>query len=647
MLNWNDIDDASITHYQYQLRKPKFDETYGPWINIPVNGASTTEYTITGLKIDTLYNIRLRACNFLYLCGANGKLYHVRPCAATECEPVKITLPPRVFTPTNTPWPGFWFYDDDGSIHEAAIETLAAAGATRGCRPRFYCPTEQVTRGQFASLLARALSLRPDGKDYFSDDNSSVHEAAVNALAAAGATRGCRPRFYCPTEQVTRGQMATMLARALPGPAPDDAEDYFGDVDGSVHEAAVNALAAAGVISGCGPGSFCPADPVRRDHAAAILARALGLQPAPIASSPWRLELIADGIDGGPTDLQAPTGDDRAFFTTKPGMIYTIANGAVSPEPFLDLTHKVKSAGAEQGLLGLAFHPDYAANRKFFVFYTDHDNHSQIYQYQADPQNPDRADPATARRIITFEQTSDLGFHLGGQLQFGPDGYLYIAVGYGDFSAEAQNPRTALGTIVRIDVDNGDPYSIPADNPYADDQAGLPEIWAYGLRNPWRFSFDDPHIYIADVGGAGLEEINIADASERAINYGWPTMEGTGCNMPSNCNTHGLFNPQITYPRNEGVAVIGGYVYRGHAIPEMNGHYFYSDFSGQWIRTFLYDNGQITQQQQWPRPDQSLTTRIRSYVTVIYSFGTDSHGELYILTRNSIHKIVPAVASVP
>ena len=548
-----------------------------------------------------------------------------------------------------SPWPGSRFIDTYNSIHEAAIDTLAAADVAQGCDPYRFCPAEELTRGQFASLLARAFrDLVPgDASDYFSDDDGSTHETAINALAAAGVISGCGPGSFCPDEELTRGQMTTMLARALPGPAPDDTEDYYSDDDDSAHEAAVNVLTAKGIVSGCGPGSFCPADPVRRDHAASVLVRALGLQPVPIASSPWRLTPVGYGIDGGATDLQAPAGDDRAFFTTKPGMMHIIADGAVWPEPFLDLTHKVKSTGPEQGLLGLAFHPDYAANRKFFVFYTDLDGHSQVYQYQADPQNPDRADPATARRIITFEQTSDLGFHLGGQLQFGPDGYLYIAVGYGEFAAEAQNPRTALGTIIRIDVDNGDPYSIPADNPYADGQAGLPEIWAYGLRNPWRFSFDGPHIYIADVGELSLEEINIADATEGAINYGWPTMEGTRCYMPPNCDTPGLSNPQITYPRDEGVAVIGGYVYRGQAIPEMNGHYFYSDLTGQWIRTFLYDNGQITQHHQWPQPDQSIATRTRPYGNRIFSLGIDGHGELYILTDRSVLKIVPAVASVP
>ena len=548
---------------------------------------------------------------------------------------MEILFHTPVFTPTVPLRPGFWFSDDDGSVHETAIEALAAAGIIRGCRQFLYCPAEEVTRGQFASLLVRAFpGLVPDdAEDYFGDDDGSVHEAAINALAAAGIADGCGPGSFCPVEELTRAQMSTMLARALPGPAPPG-RDHFSDDDGRVYEAAVNALAAKGVISGCGPGSFCPVDPIRRDHTAAVLARALGLEPAEIEPIPWRLEPVAEGINvGHPTDLQAPTGDDRAFFTTKPGMIHIITDGdAISPEPFLDLTSEILSRGSEQGLLGLAFHPDYAANRKFFVFYTGLDGHSQVYQYQTDPQNPNRADPATARRIITFE-TKDIN-HNGGQLQFGPDGYLYIAVGDNSKDIESRNLQTELGAILRIDVNNGDPYSIPADNPYADGQAGLPEIWAYGLRNPWRFSFDSPHIYIADVGAAHLEEINIADASEGAINYGWPTMEGTRCTTPrSNCDTAGLFPPQIEYSHGEGIAIIGGYVYRGNAIPEMIGHYFYTDVFAKWIRTFAYTNGNITEHYEWPILTKSPELK--------YSFGTDGHGEIYLLTDRSVHKIVP------
>ena len=487
-----------------------------------------------------------------------------------------------------------------------------------------------MTRGQFATLLARAFPawVPVDADDYFGDDDGSVHEAAVNGLAAAGITAGCGPGRFCPADPMTRAQAATLLARAIPGLTPPD-RDHFSDDDGTVHEVAVNALAENGIVSGCGPGRFCPADPMRRDQAAALLARALGLEPAQPEPSPWRLEPVATGIDGGPTDLQAPAGDDRAFLATRQGTIFVIADGALSPEPFLDLTGEVLSAGSEQGLLGLAFHPRYRDNRRFYVFYTDSDGHSQIYEYRTDPGNPNRADASTAHRIITIKQRRAV--HMGGQLQFGADGYLYISVGDDSRTDNAQDPKTAPGSILRIDIDDGDPYQIPADNPFAAGRGGLPEVWAYGLRNPWRFSFDGPNIYIADVGGDNREEINIADASKSGTNYGWPHMEGTHCRHP---NCAGLFTPQIEYNHDKGLAVIGGYAYRGTAIGEMTGRYFYSDVTGRWIRTFLYnDDGQVTEHYDWSPATENIGQ--------VWSFGKDGHGELYVLTDNAVHKIVP------
>ena len=531
--------------------------------------------------------------------------------------------------------PGYRFSDDDGSVHEGAIEAIAAAGITLGCGDGLYCPGREVTRAQFASLLDRALGLADTARDFFSDDDDSMHEGAVNRLAAAGIATGCGPRRFCPGDPLTRAQMATLLVRALPDLAPAT-RDFFSDDAGSVHEGAINALAHNGVAAGCGLRRFCPLEPVRRDQMASFLTRALDLAPT---RPPWRLELVIDRITGGTTDLQAPAGDDRLFLTTRNGLIRIIDNGAFRPEPFLDLTAEVLTAGgSERGLLGLAFHPDYAANGRFYVFHSDLDGHSQVYEYRTDSEDPDRADPSTARRIITFEQRPTSPTHKGGQLQFGADGYLYIAVGdgggVGDPFGHGQNPGTELGTIVRIDVDRGDPYAIPADNPFADGRGGLPEVWAYGLRNPWRFSFDGSHIYIADVGDVTREEVNVADASVGGINYGWNLMEGGGCHPSApDCDPAGLFIPQVDYPREDGVSVIGGYVYRGAAIPEMAGRYFYADFSGGWIRTFLYEDGEVTEHYDWSR-----AVDLTRYV---WSFGRDGHGELYVLARWSVHKIVP------
>ena len=521
------------------------------------------------------------------------------------------------------------------------------AGITRGCGENLYCPSKEITRAQVASFLDRALQLPGTDTDFFSDDNGSVHEAAINRLAAAGITQGCGENLYCPAKQLTRAQMATLLVNAISGLSPATA-DHFTDDDGSVHEARINILAENGITRGCGAadaGLFCPRDHVRRSAMASFLARALRLEAArPPATSPWRLELVLDGIEGGTTDLQAPAGDDRLFLVTKDGLIRIISDGAFLPEPFLDLRESVRYEGAEEGLLGLAFHPDFGANRKFYVFYSDSngpDGHSRVFEYHADAADPDRADPSTARHIITFEQRPTSDTHKAGQMQFGADGYLYIAVGDGggleDPYEHGENPRTKLGTIVRIDVDvdpaAADPYRIPPDNPFADDQGGLPEVWAYGLRNPWRFSFDGPYIYIADVGRRTFEEVNVARANVGGINYGWDTMEGTACNEPpTGCDRTGLFIPQVAYPRDVGLAVIGGYVYRGSAIPEMVGRYFYADFTGVWIRTFVYDD-RVTEHYDWSRSVE--------LPRFIWAFGVDGHGEMYVLARWSVWKIVP------
>lgn len=529
---------------------------------------------------------------------------------------------------------------------------------------RFLPPSSGLSRGKsrgrrssrliavvavIATLIGGAPAFGADGLQYpgpsgtFMDDDGSTHEENIEAMVVAGITQGCEENLYCPDEGITRAQMASFLDRALELPGTDT--DFFSDDDGTTHEDAINRIAAAGITTGCEENLYCPNRPLNRAQMATLLVRALDLVPArPPAASPWRLELVVDRIDGGTTDLQAPAGDDRLFLVTKDGRIRIISDGAFLPEPFLDLRDSVLDEGSEQGLLGLSFHPDFDANRKFYVFYTDADGpdgHSRVFEYQADASDPDRADLSTARHIITFEQRPASDTHKGGQMQFGADGYLYIAVGdgggYRDPFEHGENPHTELGTIVRIDVDvdpGADPaYAIPPGNPFADGADGLPEVWAYGLRNPWRFSFDGPYIYIGDVGHVSAEEVNIADASLAGINYGWDTMEGTACyEPPVGCDMGPLFIPQVAYSHEVGVAVIGGYVYRGAAIPEMVGRYFYADFVGGWIRTFLYD-GRVTEHYDWSR-----SVELDRFV---WSFGVDGHGEMYVLARYRVWKIVP------
>ena len=537
-------------------------------------------------------------------------------------------------------YPAGLFSDDDGNFHEADINALAVAGITAGCGvgPHSFCPSDPVTRSEMASFLVRALGLAGADEDFFSDDDGNFHEADINALAVAGITAGCGvgPHSFCPSDPVTRSEMASFLVRAL-GLAGAD-EDFFSDDDGNFHEADINALAVAGITAGCGvgPHSFCPSDPVTRSEMASFLVRALDLAPIESLPVPWRLELVIDRIAGGTTDLQAPAGDDRLFLVLKDGFIRIVSGGAFGAEPFLDIRDAVRNDHPERGLLGLAFHPDYAANGRFFVFYTDLDGHSRVYEYQVDPRDPDRADHGSGRLVITFEQRPTSPSHKAGQLQFGSDGYLYIAVGDGGGDGDpfdhGQNPLTEFGTIVRIDVDGVEPYGIPPGNPFADGVEGLPEVWAYGLRNPWRFSFDEGWIYIADVGQVAWEEVNVADASLPGINYGWNTMEGSHCYPEPGCDPTGLFVPQVDYARDDGVSVIGGYVYRGSAIPEMVGHYFYADFVRRWIRTFTFD-GELKAHYDWSR----AVERPR----YVWSFGVDGHGELYVLGRWSVWKVVP------
>lgn len=339
-------------------------------------------------------------------------------------------------------------------------------------------------------------------------------------------------------------------------------------------------------------------------------------------------EKVADGL-AFPVFVDAPAGDDRLFVATKDGQIHIIKGGSTLVEPFLDISEQTNNDG-EQGLLGLAFHPDYATNGLFYVHYSDRHGDTKIFEYRVGS-NPDLADPETGRLLLAVTQPA--GNHNGGMLAFGRDGYLYIGLGDGGGSGDrygnGQRPDTVLGALLRIDVDGGDPvggvaYGIPPDNPFVDG-GGAPEVWAYGLRNPWRFSFDGDLLYIGDVGQNMWEEVDVAPAGAAGLNYGWPIMEGMHCFSPSSgCDTSGLYPPVIENSRADGCSVTGGYVYRGTAIPEFAGRYFYSDYCGGWLRSFVYENGAATDL-------QDHTGVVGSLVSVT-SFGTDASGEIYVTT---------------
>lgn len=343
-----------------------------------------------------------------------------------------------------------------------------------------------------------------------------------------------------------------------------------------------------------------------------------------------------------PVGLQhAGDGSGRLFVIEKPGIISVLSNNTDSPkrETFLDIRHKVESSGWEHGLLGLAFHPEYKRNGSFYTNYTT-ENSTVIAHYQTDPDNPNKADAASERILLEFEQPYPN--HNGGELVFGGDGLLYIGTGDGGAAGDphnnAQDLTNLMGKILRIDVDHqeGDrPYAIPVDNPFIDEGEGVrEEIYAYGLRNPWRFSFDPLTglLYTADVGQNRNEEINLI---EKGKNYGWRIMEGDECYEPTNCSQDGLAPPIWTYqPLEDGRASItGGFVYRGELIPELQGRYVFADFMDGRFWALHYNDGQVAVD-LLPIEMPNVTT-----------FGMDEQGEIYVcLFDGDIMRLHPSRA---
>ena len=361
--------------------------------------------------------------------------------------------------------------------------------------------------------------------------------------------------------------------------------------------------------------------------------------PLPGETGTLELQPVASGL-GSPLYLTAPAGDPRLFIVEQAGRIRIVESGQLLAQAFLDIRDRVASGG-EEGLLGLAFHPNYAGNGYFYVDYTHLNNardtlYTLIERYSVSPA-PDSADSASHKLILRIVQPYTN--HNGGLVMFGPDGMLYIGMGDGgsggDPQNRAQNVDSLLGKLLRIDVDGGDPYVSPANNPYVG-RAGRDEIWALGLRNPWRFAFDRVAglLYIADVGQNLWEEVSVAPAGQGGLNYGWRIMEGTHCYNPNPCSTTGLVQPVVEYGHADGCSITGGFVYRGTRAPSLVGQYFYSDYCSGWVRSFSYANGAVTGQTSW-----SLNVSLGN----VLSFGEDSAGELYVLTAGgSVYHIAPA-----
>jgi len=364
---------------------------------------------------------------------------------------------------------------------------------------------------------------------------------------------------------------------------------------------------------------------------------ACGSGTGPAEGKGARLQLVGSGFSS-PLYLTSPPGDAaRLFIVEQTGAIRIIKDGSILPTPFLDLSDRIV-AGGEQGLLGLAFYPDYAVTGRFIVHYTDPagDTHLSIFQVTADP---DIADPASEQVILTADQPYPN--HNGGQVGFGPDGYLYLGLGDGgaanDPEGRAQSLSDLLGSILRLDVSSGTTYTVPADNPFVGQAGAQPEVWSYGLRNPWRFSFDRAtgDLYIADVGQDQYEEVDVAPSATgtgKGLNFGWDIMEGAHCLGGGQCDQTGLTLPDLEYNHRLGCSITGGYVYRGSAIPDLQGMYFFADYCRGWVRSFRYAAGAATELTDWPslRPG-----------TPVLSFGEDAAGELYVLSASGdVSKVI-------
>jgi glucose/arabinose dehydrogenase len=349
--------------------------------------------------------------------------------------------------------------------------------------------------------------------------------------------------------------------------------------------------------------------------------------PTDITDLRLALEVVASGLNN-PLYLTAPAGDPRLFVVTQNGTIRIVQNGQLLATPFLDVASKITSGG-ERGLLSVAFDPAYATNGFFYVNYTDRNGHTVVERYRVSS-DANRADAASAKQILFVQQP--FANHNGGHQVFGLDGMLYVAMGDGgsggDPQNNGQNRNSLLGKLLRIDVSRGDPYAIPSDNPFVGQTGARGEVWAYGLRNPWRIWFDptDRQLYVADVGQNAIEEVNVVAATTRGVNYGWRIMEGASCFNPSSgCDRTGLTLPALTYTHAGGAcSVTGGIVYRGARIPELRGHYFYGDYCAGWVKSFRYANGQATDEKTWDVGD----------VGSILSFGEDATGEMYLLSAN-------------
>lgn len=527
--------------------------------------------------------------------------------------------------------PGGTFTDDDKSVHEGGIEAIAAEAITVGCNPPFndhFCPGRQLTRAEMATMVARALGLPASDEDFFVDDDGHVLEGAINRIADAEITQGCNPPAndeFCPNRRLTRAEAAAFLARALG--LPSTPTDFFVDDNGHILEGAINRIAEAKITLGCNPpenDEFCPNRILTRAEMATMLTRAFdytSMKPPDRPPLDW--DLVVDGLSS-PIQVLAPPGEDRLLIAQQGGLVRVHEGGALAPTPFLDIQGDVVFGG-ERGLLSIALHPDYPSDRRLFAWYSGSGSRTYLVEYDIAANLETASSPRT---VLAVDQPATN--HNGGFIAFGSDGYLYLGLGDGgganDSFHNARDLSSLLGKMIRIDIDGATPYEIPADNPYVGVPAARDEIWASGLRNPWRWVFDDGYMYIGDVGQGAREEVDVVAVSPVGYDFGWPRFEGSLCNpndSDPSCSSSGLTFPVAEYGRSVGRSVAGGVVYRGDVVRSLDRFYLYADvYSGRVFGFRLLDGTAVEQVE--------LTSQLG--LGGIVSFALDGDGEVLVVS---------------
>jgi glucose/arabinose dehydrogenase len=470
-----------------------------------------------------------------------------------------------------------------------------------------------VSRFKFYALLLGLLMLLPacgmDQANAPEQQSSSPTQPASTPTQIA--TQPTSPTILDPTVEPI-----AEITEAMPTNTPEPTPSTEQPTSVTLPATPIPTLEAATATPSPAPPLAATPPPTEAPSAALV---------PPLESLEIKLISVASGFTKPTFITHAGDGSGRLFIVEQAGRILMIKDGVVNPTPFLEIVSLVGSDANEQGLLSVAFHPNYRSNGYFFVNYTNKQGDTIIARYTVSA-NPDVADPNSAKILLTIDQP--YANHNGGQVIFGPDGYLYIGMGDGgaanDPHNNAQNLGAWLGKILRIDVDSADPYGVPPDNPFIGHSEAQPEIWSYGWRNPWRFSFDRAtnDMYIADVGQNQYEEVHVELAgTSGGQNYGWRLMEGFHCFEPADCDpaSQGLVLPIAEYDHTQGCSITGGYVYRGQQYPALNGVYFYADYcsgniwglrreaNGAWSQTQLLASGQT-----------------------ISSFGEDEAGEVYL-----------------